>query len=363
MTFYKALKKLTTRCEQYIALVDQNELWFEEPFQTRYLSANELLIFVEDNQAKLESVGAEGLKMEGGEHVDLEDARQRYYAAEKVIPPFLANGPFYYYYLQTHYLTCLVLLKDFSYSLYPPDFQKIYKIKEWYYHIKKAQSQHDNKSSFRSSIEKLQKLGNFDSLSNEELQQLEAEVHNIQTLLSEDEALQEEMTPEEAELYRAASEFLALNSVVFDELPPLEDDFEFEAGPFLETVRYRCQQLIVQVDDFPDGYKKMPKVTHLYDFQQELKNCFDMSVSTCADIYFTITQLIGSKKNISVKKLCKIIHRAIEPFVEEKFMEERYAGLDDHYNALDAELGLPDTVQLYDLLRLAIGELTAEDLI
>jgi hypothetical protein len=363
MTFYKKFTQLIKSCEQYHDLVDDNELWFDEPYQAKYLSINEFLIFAEENKAAIESISAVGLKMKTGDHVDLIQSRQEYYDLEKVVPPFLAGGQLYYYYLQTYYIACLKLIKDFSYSLYPPDFAKMRQVKEWFYHIKKSQTQHDSKSSFRNSIEKLQQLGNFDQLSEEELQQLEAEVHNLQTLLSTDDALQEEMSPEEAELYRSASEFLALNSVVFDELPPLEDDFEFEEGPFIETATYRCQQLLVQVDHFPDDYKKIPKVTHLYEFKQELKNYFDMSITTCADIYLTIVQLIGSNKNLTLIKLCKIIHRAIEPFTEEKFMQKRYAGFDDGYNALDAELGLPDTVQIFDLLCLSIGEITAEDLI
>jgi hypothetical protein len=336
MTFYKKFTQLIKSCEQYHDLVDDNELWFDEPFQTKYLDINEFLIFAKENKAAIESIGAVGLKMKTGDHVDLTQSRQEYYDLEKVVPPFLAGGQLYYYYLQTYYIACLKLIKDFSYSLYPPDFAKMRQVKEWFYHIKKSQTQHDSKSSFRNSIEKLQQLGNFDQLSEEELQQLEAEVHNLQTLLSTDDALQEEMSPEEAELYRSASEFLALNSVVFDELPPLDDDFEFEEGP---------------------------KVTHLYEFKQELKNYFDMSITTCADIYLTIVQLIGSNKNLTLKKLCKIVHRAIEPFTEEKFMQKRYAGFDDGYNALDAELGMPDTVQIFDLLCLSIGEITAEDLI
>ncbi len=353
MDFYNQFQLVLQHCLRYQSMVDDNGLWLEEPYQTQYLNVTKLIQFEKNNRADIESAAAVGKCMV--DHVDLPDSRREYYELQKVVPEFLASGSNSYYYLQNYYIRCFKLLKDFSYSRFVGDYDKIYVLQDWLAYINDAQASHDSQAAFKKSIEDIKQLGNFDNMSREELQLMQVEVMNIQSLLSADDKLQESISAEDAELYRKAAEYLANNSHKLEELPPLPQNFEYKPEPFVQTVVYRCQQLVTQADHFPDLYDETQKVTELYQFKQELESCFDLSISMCADVYYTIIGLMGSLQSLSIHKLCDIIERALEPFLIEKEMDAKYNQLEDHYDGLDAEMGMPDTVQLYKLLCIAVG--------
>jgi len=350
MLFYQELEQIIGQCKKFQAAIDEEQLWFTDPYQGKYLAVNELLTLYAQERVAIEELACKDMPTPA--HVDLTTARKEYYELEKVIPPFLASDNHYYYALQHYYINCVKLLKEFSYSQFPGDFSKMRKLKEWFGFINNSQEQHDAKGSLATSMDDIKDLGKFENLDEKGIQQLQAEVHNIQTILQENPDLEQELSDEEAELLREAATFVKENEHHVKDLPSLEEKFEYEEPPALEAAAYRCKQLIVQADHFPDNYPNNPDTNHILEFKEYLKNCFDISVPICKDIHAAIIEKMGSFANPEIKRLCRMIHEALEPFTNQKHLEDVYFPV--MASGTDIQIGLPDTVQLYDLLAVTV---------
>ncbi len=364
MTFNKKIDALVALCEKYQKYIDKHELWFDEPYQTKYLAIIDLLEYCEWNRADIESAAAKSKDANAPDYIDFPACRQEYYELEKAIPPFLASDNLYYYYLQHYYIACFKLLKYFGYTTFRDDYAKIYKLKEWYFFIENAKGKQNSKESAKKSLDEIKNIDDFSKLTPKELKELQAEVYNLQTLMSSDLDLAAGLTAEELEQIRLATEFIDSREEELDELPPIDDSFVFYDNPVTEVTAYRCQQLIVQLDYFIDAYPDNPRVINLLGFQQSFIDYFDMHIPICSDIYGIIIKAIGSHKQPEIIRFCKMIIRALERFVDEKVIQKKYPDANDFYLGSDVELGLPDTSQLLDALVLVMGaELQEEETI
>lgn len=351
MSFYKQLDKLIQQCNNFQASVDNNELWYQDPYQSKYLAINKLLKIYKEKKIAIETVAAGNQSAPGVD--DFSPLRADYYALEEVVPPFLAGEHKFYFYLQTYKIECKFLLKAFSYSTFRGDWEKMLHLRDWLAEIYDCQEKHDAAGSIKKSFDDLRELSPFDKLAPKGIQLLQEEVHNIHTLLGEEPELQEQISPEDAELLQKASQFLKENKHLLKDLPEIEE-FEHEEPPVLETVAYRCKQLTVLVDDFPDDQEKGAKAEQLYEFKQELADGFDLNIPICLDIHNAIEKAIGSHKKPSIKRLCKMIHKALEPFSEEDLLGKKYNN-SVLAKSLDVERGIPDTIELEMMLLVAVG--------
>ena len=351
MSFYKQLETLIQQCKAFQKGVDDNELWYQEPYQSKYLAINKLLKVYKEERIAIESVAAGHQKGPGVD--DFSPLRADYYALEEVVPPFLAGEHKFYFYLQNYKIKCKFLLKAFSYSTFRGDWQKMLHLRDWLAEIYDHQEKHDAAGSIEKSFADLRELEPFEKLQPKQIQLLQEEVHNIHTLLGEQPELQEQISPEDAELLQRASQFLKENKHLLKGLPEIEK-FEHEEPPVLETVAYRCKQLTVLVDDFPEDQDKGAEAEQLYQFKQELADGFDLNIPICLDIHNAIIKAIGSHKKPSIKRLCKMIHKALEPFADEDVLAKHYAN-NVQEKSLDVERGIPDTIELEMMLLVAVG--------
>jgi len=353
MSFYKQLTELIQMSQNFQKEVEDNELWFQEPYQSKYLNINKVLKIYEEQRIEIEGIAAGDQTVPGMD--GFSSVRREYYDLEKVIPPFLAGERKLFYYLQVYKIRCKFLLKMFTYSNFRGDWDKMRNIQDWLVEIYSNQEKHDAEGSIKQSLKDIRDLGDFEKLDAAGLQVLQEEVENIHSLLAENPAVQEKLSAEDNELLQKASQYLKDNEHLLEALPPIED-FQYEEAPVLETICYRCKQLTVLLDDLPDNYDRGTEVTELYDFKQELKDSFDLNIPICADIHNAIVKAIGSHKSPSIKKLCKMIYKALEPFADDDFLAKEYGDSVSASNS-DIENGIPDTIEVELLLMTAIGEL------
>jgi hypothetical protein len=354
MSFYKQLTELIQISKSFQKEVEDKELWFQEPYQSKYLNINKLLKLFEEQKIEIEGIAAAEQTtpvMDGFSSV-----RRAYYDLEKVVPPFLAGERKLFYYLQTYKIRCKFLLKMFTYSNFRGDWAKMRHVQDWLVEIYSNQEKYDAKGSIKQSLKDIKNLGDFEKLNTAGLQILQEEVENIHSLLAENSAIQAELSLEDNQLLQKGSQYLKDNEHLLQALPPIKD-FEYEDAPVLETICYRCKQLVVLIDDFADNFEKRTEVTKLYDFKQALKDSFDLNIPICLDIHNAIVKAIGSHKSPSIKKLCKMIYKAVEPFANDDFLTKEYGDTVAINNA-DIEYGIPDTIEVELLLMTAIGELS-----
>mgnify|MGYP000040806698 CR=1 FL=1 len=353
MDFHTQFEAFIRSCKQYQKQVDAEGLHFSEPYQSIYLNLNKVLKFHTDQKLQLEAMAAGEQSAPG--FPNLTPARREYYELEAVVPSFLANGGTAYYYLQRYKIACTYLVKTFSYSTYKGDWEKMRHLGNWLAAIYNQQQQNNAKDSLAGSFKAIKNLGNFSNLEAKELQELEEEVRNIQALLIEEPDLKGNLSPDEAELLQQAAEYLETKEDILKGLPELDDDFKYDEPPVVEVVAYRCTQLIVLLDHFHERYDNNTAVTELSDFKQALRDSFDLHVGICEDIYNSIIDVMASYQAVSIKKLCTMLHEALNRFTDEAFLYEVY-GMTIPVNHIVATKGMPDTIELEMLLILAVGD-------
>ncbi len=352
MSFHSAFDAFVRSCKQYQKQVDEKGLHFNEPYQSIYLDINKVLKIHTKHKLELEAMAAGEQSAPG--FPTLTPARREYYELEAEVPSFLANGGTAYYYLQRYKIACTYLVKTFSYSTYKGDWEKMRHLGSWLAAIYNQQQQSNSKDSLENSLEIIKDLGDFDNLDIKELQRLEEEVRNIQALLVENSNLQEELTAEDAKLLQEAADYIKTKEDVLKGLPEIDDSFKYDEPPVIEVVAYRCKQLTVLLDHFHENHPKETLVTELTAFKQELRDSFDLHVGICADIYNSLIDALGSLQSLDIKKLCTILHKGLEQFLNEEFLYERY-GSTISVNHIVATQGIPDTIHLEVLLLIAIG--------
>lgn len=352
--FQKAFNNLVTLCRNYQKEIDKHELWYQEPYQDRYLAINKLLRIHMDKQLTIEAMAAGEQSAPGAP--SLTPARRQYYRLEEKVPPFLASGSNSYYYLQSYRIAITWLIKIFSYSTYKGDWKKSRNLITWLSVIEGKHEQLDATSSISSSFEDIRELGDLDTLTTGELRILEEKVRNIQALLKDNPQLESELSEEDLELLAKASKYLEKNQKVLKKLPKVDKSFKYEAPPAIDTLVNRCRQLAVMADDFTDNRKGEQLVTHLADFKKDLRKKFNLHIRVCSDIYAAVLRELGSLSQLTSKKLCRILHDAFTGFTDKELILMGYQGhLGGSY--LDIQRGLPDTIDLEVLLLTAIGTL------
>lgn len=354
LTFQKAFDQLVEQCRIYQKGIDKNELWYKEPYQHRYLAINKLLRIHMDERLTVEAMVAGEQSAPGTP--SLTPARRQYYQLEEEIPPFLGSGSDSYYYLQTYRIAVTWLIKVFSYSTYKGDWEKSRNLITWLLAIEGKHAQHNAAGSVDSSLDGIKNLGDLDSLSDAELRALEEEVRNIQALLQDNPDLELDLTDEELELLAAASEHLDNNQDTLKGLPKVDKDFKYEPPPAIDALVNRCRQLSILGDDFTDDHDPEQLVSHLADFKKDLKDNFDHQIQVCNDVYAAILRGLGALSQITLGKLCRVLHDAFINFIDKDLMLMGYQG-DLGGSYLDIQRGLPDTIDLEVLLLTAIGEL------
>lgn len=353
MSFYTQLSQLIAKCNAYQKTVEENELWFTKPYQSTYLDISKIISIYNNSKIEIESVAAGEQSAPG--LPSLTPARKEYYDLEAKVPPFLAGEHLWFYYLQTYKIRIIHLLKTFSYSTFKGDWAKMRILKTWLAAIENAQEAHDAEGSIKKSLEDIKDMGDFSKLNATQIQLLQEEVHNIQTLLAENPALEESLTAEDAELLKSAAEFVQENEHQLIDLPEIDNSFVYVETPVLETIARRCKQLLALVDEFPDECEKGTHVTELFDFKQALGDSFNDTIGICNDIHTAIIKEIGSHKKPSIKALCKMLHRVFEPFSDEDYLAKHYEkGV--AASTLEVERGIPDTLDFEMLLLVAVGE-------
>lgn len=349
MSFYNQLQSLLAQCHLFQKEVEEQELLFTEPYQSKYLNINKLLKTCAEKKLEIEAVAA-------GEQSasDLSPARAEYYELEELVPPFLAGEKKFYFYLQTYKIACIKLLKIFSYSSFKGDWAKMRQLQSWYSAIENEQEKQNAEASLKKSLTDLKSMGDFENLDLEGLKSLQEEVHNIQTLLTENAELESIMTAEDSELLQIATAYLKANEDRLTELPKPNTNSKQEPTPALETFALRCKQLMVLTDDFPEDCDKDAKAVELFEFQQALKDSFNLNITICNDLHAALVKSIGAHKKPAIKTLCKMLHDAIEPFADLKKLNKKYPTPPSE-NSLDIQRGMPDTVELEAFLNTAIG--------
>lgn len=352
--FQKKFDALAKLCRAYQKEIDKHELWYQEPYQHRYLVINKLLRIHMDKRLTVEAMVAGEQSAPG--MPSLTPARRQYYRLEEQVPPFLGSGSDSYYYLQSYRIAITWLLKVFSYSTYKGDWEKSRNLITWLSAIEGKHAQHNATSSISSSFDDIRSLGDLNSLSVAKLRTLEEKVRNIQALLQDNPSLESELTDEELELLARASKHLDKNKKTLKGLPKVDNSFKYKAPPAIDALINRCRQLAIMADDFNDDHDGEKLVTHLDDFKKDLRGNFNLHTQVCSDIYSAILRKMGSLKQLTSKKLCRILHDVFIGFTDKDLVLMGYQGfLGGSY--LDIQRGLPDTIDLEVSLLTAIGAL------
>ena len=226
----------------------------------------------------------------------------------------------------------------------------------WYRAILDNQEALDTEKSLKNSLNDIRDLGDFEFLDSKGLQQLQEEVRNIQTLLSADEKLEAVISAEDSELFSAAAEYLSENAFLLEGLPELDTEFDFEEPPAIETVANRCTQLRILVEEFQDEQDRGTKVSKIYEFKESIAELFDKNIEICSDIHQAIIKEIGSHKKPGIKKLCKMILSAIDPFTDEVALTKAYKK-DSFPDSSEIQKGLPDAMDFEMSLMVAIDKI------
>ena len=353
LAFKQALDHVVELCKAYQKEIDKRELWYEEPYQHQYLAINKLIRFHLDERLNLEALAAGEQSAPG--FPSLTPARRQYYALEEKVPPFLASGNDSYYYLQTYRIATTWLLKTFSYSTFKGDWEKSRNLITWLAAIEGKHEKHNVSGSVDNSLSDIKDLGDLSDLSNGELRALEEEVRNIQALLMDHPELEGQLTAEELQLLAMASEHLDDKQDVLQGLPKVDNRFKYEAPPAIDVLAYRCRQLTVLSDDFPDDYDANQLVSHLDVFKQDLRDSFNLHVYACSDVYHSIVKEMGAFKQVTLGQLCRMLHDGLMRFTDEKSLNSYYEG-QIAASHLEVQRGMPDTIDLEILLLTAIGE-------
>lgn len=352
--FQKSFDALVEQCRAYQKEIDKHELWYKEPYQHRYLAMNKVMRIHMDERLTVEALVAGEQSAPGAP--SLTPARRHYYKLEEEVPPFLGSGSDSYYYLQTYRIAVTWLMKIFSYSTYKGDWEKSRNLITWLLAIEGKHAQHNAAGSMSSSLNGIKDMGDLDSLSDGELRALEEEVRNIQALLQDNPDLEIDLTDEELALLAEASDFLDTKENTLKGLPKIDKGFKYEPPPAIDALVSRCRQLSIMGDDFTDDYDPEQLVTHLPAFKKDLKDSFDHQVRVCNDVYTAVLKGLGASSQITLGKLCRILHDAFINFTDKDLMLMGYQG-DLGGSYLDIQRGLPDTIDLEVLLLTAIGEL------
>jgi len=353
MDFNTQFDAFILACKQYQKEVDDQGLYFSEPYQSIYLELNKVLIIYTDEKLNLEAMAAGEQTAPG--FANLTPARKQYYDLEAEVPSFLANGGTAYYYLQRYKIDCTHLVKTFSYSTYKEDWKKMRNLGNWLAAIYNEQQQSNATDSIESSFKHLQSVGDFRNLEPKEIQELEEEVRNIQALLLDNPDLSTSLSAENSELLQETVSYLETQKELLKGLPELDDSFQFDEPPLIEVVVYRCTQLTVLLDHFHEQYPENPIVKELSLFKQSLRDAFDLNVAICEAIYNLMVDAMGSKQSMKIKELCTILFQAMSRFTDESVLLRSYSTTLD-VNHIVATKGMPDTLDLEMLLTLAIGD-------
>ncbi len=353
-SFQKAFNALAELCRNYQKEIDKNELWYKEPYQHRYLAINKLLRIHMDERLTVEAMAAGEQTAPG--MPSLTPARRQYYRLEEQVPPFLGSGNDSYYYLQSYRIAITWLLKIFSHSTYKGDWEKSRNLITWMVAIEGKHAQYNAAGSVDSSLDGIKNLGDLDALSDADLRALEEEVRNIQALLKDNPDLEIDLSEEELELLAMASDHLDKNEDTLKGLPKVDKGFKYEAPPAIDSLVNRCRQLAIMADDFVDDYDGDQLVSNLPAFKRDLKDSFNFQVQVCADAHSAILRGLGSLSQITLTKLCRILHDAFIGFTDKDLVLMGYQGyIGGSY--LDIQRGLPDTIDLEVFLLTAIGAL------
>ncbi|MGH1336423.1 MAG: hypothetical protein ACRBFS_09875 [Aureispira sp.] len=352
MSFQQHFDSLAKYCKIYHKRVDENELWYEDPFQERYLLVNKLIEVHLDSRLALEALAAGEQSAPG--FPSLTPARRHFYELQEEVPSFLASGSDAYYYLQHYRIDCTYLLKTFSYSTFKGDWDKSRELIDWMGAINNKQESHNASSSLEKSLEDIKDLGDISSIQDKDLRLLEEEVRNIQTLLLDNPDLEGELSEEDLAFIRDASEHLNNNKEALKGIPEIDDSFQYEEPPALEALSYRCRQLAVLVDNFKKDFDPEQLVLDIDQFKRDLKSSFDLTIDVCADVYRDLLEEFGAYKVFTLRKLCDTMHDSFERFSDEKYLQKRYSkGVRAKH--MQVHRGIPDTITMETYVMLAMG--------
>lgn len=352
MSFQQHFDSLAKYCKLYHQKVDENELWYEDPHQDRYLLANKLIEVHLDSRLALEALAAGEQSAPG--FPSLTPARRHFYELQEVVPPFLASGSDAYYYLQRYRIDCTYLLKTFSYSTFEGDWKKSRELIDWMGSINNKQESHNASSSLEKSLEDIKSLGNLADIKDKDLRLLEEEVRNVQALLLDNPDLEGDLSEEDLAFIREASEYLNNNKDLLKGIPEVDNSFKYEEPPALEALSYRCRQLAVLVDNLKKDFDPEQLILDVNQFKRDLKDSFDLTIDVCADVHLDLMEEFGAYKVFSLKKLCDTMYDSFERFSDENYLKKRYPeGVSAQH--MQVHRGIPDTITVETYVMLAMG--------
>lgn len=350
MSFYTQLNSLIVQCKNYLKYAAANDMLEDLQTQQMYTKLQQLCNIYEANKTNLKysQPSASSPQNDGLNH-----ARDQYDILLSCIPPFLAQDFKTYYYLQEYKILSSNLIIVFNQSAFEKDWPKMRNLIRWYNAIIKDQEALDSKGSLLQSLKDIRALGDFDSLSAKELQQLQEEVGNIQAILQNDSSLETELNVDDATLLRAALVFMDENNIVLNKLTPPIDKNTAPSNSCIERIALRSTHLGYLVTDFAEDYDKKTKVTALTEFKDQLRGHFDQQQTICVDIYQAILKEIGSFKKPSLNRLCRMLLNALSLFGDQELLAQRYSE-EILKNCSNIEKGIPTVIELERLLKASI---------
>lgn len=351
MSFFKQLSTLIIQCKKYLKHVDNNATHGDPRIRNRYAKLEQLIRIYEANKTNLKYNNNTKTPLLHEDALDV--ARSNYEILLAYVPSFLAKDFKSYFYLQEYKIACTSLIVFFTNSKNEADWPKMRHVINWYNSIQKEQEALDTKASIHQSFRDIKALGHFDSMGTKGIQQLQEEVGNIQTLLQKDPSLEAELTAEYATQLRSALLFLQDNSIDLSSLPNNRSTLPESTYSSTELVAIRCAQLGYLVRDFAESFDKKTKVIALTTFKKELRHCFDQHQPLCLDINEGILKEIGSYKNPSLRRLCKMIGTALNVFSDKTVLSQKYLAENSKEN-VGIEKGLPTILEFEQILKTSI---------
>lgn len=343
MSFQQRFDSLARHCKIYQKKVDEQKLWYEYPFQDRYLMVNKLIDIHLDSRLHLEALAAGEQTAPG--FPTLTPARRHFYELQEEVPPFLASGSEAYYPLQRYHIACTYLLKTFSYSTFKGDWDKSRELIDWMGAINNKQESHNASSSLEKSLDDIKSLGNLSDIKNTDLRLLEEEVRNVQALLLDNPDLEGELSEEDLLFIKNASEHLDNNKGALKGIPEIDNSFKYEEPLALDALAYRSRQLAVLADSFKKDFDLSQSTSQVDQFKRDIRSSFDLTVDVCEDLYEDLMDEFKAYKKLTLGQIRGILYKVFERASHLSYLQDRYP-MGVRAKHMQVHRGMPDTIAL-----------------
>ena len=348
MDFNEHIQRIIEKANQIQLMIDKKEVWFDEPYQNLYLQIVDLIDVCEEKKADIDTISLDGLNV----NPELLSTRRLYDEYHEKIPYFLSEGGTNFFLIKSYYSVCFQLIKSFSHSSHESDRSKLSNLTQWISALDKAEKSMDAADSAEASLDFIRPLHPFETMPKDAYAQFQAEVINLQSLITTNPELETSLTGDDLGIIAEATTFLTENPHLFESLQFEEPVVEFDNESLHEVVADRCHQICIFLDEFKDEFGIFKKIKDMNHFTSSLSDSFNTSIDICNDIYSSILTEIGSHKSPTVKKLCKMVMNGLESFSDVKWLKKEYTDLDIGY--FDLEDGIPTNNQVEEIIQQSI---------